>query len=88
MGKTSLVLNLVSQWGLAKAQLSEDGGQLGGQQVTGDTMSTDGIDITNSEFIYSTTMSKRSKFPDRPKVDVSFWDFAGVAFSPFDLYSN
>eukprot|EP01127_Copromyxa_protea_P009760 TRINITY_DN231_c0_g1_i2.p1 TRINITY_DN231_c0_g1~~TRINITY_DN231_c0_g1_i2.p1 ORF type:complete len:2533 (-),score=509.78 TRINITY_DN231_c0_g1_i2:1516-9114(-) len=75
MGKTSMVLNLVSQWKTEKAQLEES--QLSGQQITGDTISTDGIDITNSEFIYNTPLSKKSKFPDRPKVNVSFWDFAG-----------
>lgn len=78
MGKTSLVRNLASQWSQDKAQLaSEADGQLIQQQITGDTISTDGIDITNTEFIYNTTLSKKSKFPNRPKVNVSFWDFAG-----------
>lgn len=72
VGKTTTVRALSRLWSVDKNSLSGD------LQHTGDTVSTDGIDITKLQVIVDNKGQAIAHLPDgHIAVDVSFWDFAG-----------
>lgn len=77
IGKTSLVRILKRRWKHAVDPEAEKDAL----QITGDTMSTDGIDIEDVTLYFDNTASnpeRINQLPDRSiPVTVSFWDFAG-----------
>lgn len=82
VGKTTLVRSLVNMWDPTSATTVS----VRSLQRTGDTMSTDGVDITRCKFKYDLNKLRNTgKSVGRDQsisVDVSMWDFAGELFIP------
>lgn len=77
VGKTTLVRGLINHWDPNSSTTVS----VRSVQRTGDTVSTDGVDITRCKFKYDfakrglTGKGVREKMTN---VDVSMWDFAGM----------
>jgi len=70
VGKTSLVEVLARRWTNLTSTRAH--------QVSGDTISTDGIDITKCAFKYNNQAGTIKTLPkDQIEIEASFWDFAG-----------